>query len=106
MGTLFKKPEAPAGITLLMRGEPGHGKTRFALGVKRLTKLPCAYIGTDRGSKFYAADPEIGGFLQVETRDAETIDAAIDELEDDWGKSFGAAVVDTVTDMWSVEQKK
>lgn len=103
--SLFKKPEAPAGITFMVMGQPGTGKTRFALGVKRVTKLPCAYIGTDRGSKFYVNDPEIGGFLQVETRDAKTIDAAIKELEDDWGASFGAAVVDTVTDMWSAEQK-
>lgn len=105
MSSLFKKPEDPAGITFMLRGDAGTGKTRFALGVKRVTQLPCAYIGTDRGTKFYKDDPEVGGFLAVETRDAKVIDAAIDELADDWGKTFGAAVVDTITDLWSAEQK-
>ncbi len=103
--SLFKKPDAPAGITFMIRGEPGSGKTRFALGAKRVTKLPCAYIGTDRGAMFYQNDPALGGFLQVETREAKEISAAIAELREDWGRSFGAVIVDTVTDMWSAEQR-
>lgn len=103
--SMFKKPEAPAGITFMLRGEPGSGKTRFSLGAKRITGKPVAYIGTDRGALFYQNDPEVGGFLQVETRDAKQIDAAIAELREDWGKSFGAVVVDTITDLWNAEQK-
>jgi hypothetical protein len=106
MRSLFSKPGDPAGITFMIRGEPGSGKTRFALGAKRITKLPVAYIGTDRGAKFYKDDPEVGGFLQVETRDAKTIDNAIAELAQDDGDSFGAVAVDTVTDMWTAEQKE
>ena len=105
MSTLFKKPDPPAGITFMLRGAPGSGKTRFALGLKRVTGLPVAYIGTDRGASFYRDDAEVGGFLQVETRDSKTINGAIAELREDNGASFGAAVVDTVTDMWNAEQK-
>lgn len=103
--SLFKKPDDPAGITFMVRGDAGTGKTRFALGVKRVTNLPCAYIGTDRGAQFYKDDPEVGGFLQVETRDPKVIESAIKELREDWGKTFGAVVVDTITDLWTAEQK-
>jgi hypothetical protein len=104
--SLFKKPDAPLGLTFMLRGQPGTGKTRFALGACRVTKLPCAYLGTDRGAALYRDDPEVGGFLAVETRESEVIDAALAELREDWGKSFGAAVVDTVTDVWNAEQKE
>lgn len=104
--SLFKKPGDPAGITFMIRGEPGSGKTWFGLGLKRVTGLPVAYIGLDRGAKFYKDHPEVGGFLAVESRDADTIESAIKELVEDDGRSYGAVVLDTVTDLWNAEQKK
>ena len=106
MTSLFKQPGEARNVTFMIRGEAGSGKTRFALGLKRVTGLPVAYVGTDRGAKFYANDPEIGGFLQVESRDADVIDSALGELNADSGKSFGGVVVDTVTDWWNAEQRK
>lgn len=106
MSSLFKKPEAPAGVTFMLRGEPGSGKTRFALGAKRVTKKTVAYIGTDRGAKFYAKDPEIGGFLHLDSRDPDEITKAIAELAEDNGETYGAVVLDTVTDLWAAEQRK
>src|SRR5262249_544987 len=51
-------------------------------------------------------DPEVGGFLQVESRDVDKIRAAIRELADTNAEGFGAAVVDTVTDLWEAEVAK
>src|SRR5438105_196955 len=102
--SLFKKPDDAVGITIMIRGEPGSGKTRFALAAKRASGKTVAYIGNDRGAKFYQADPEIGGFMQVETTDIKVVRKAVEELKKDWGQTYGAAVVDTVTGVWDSEQ--
>jgi hypothetical protein len=104
--SLFKKPSDPVGITFMLRGEAGSGKTRFALGAKRITGKPVAYIGNDRGAKFYQNDADVGGFQAIETSDLVVIDQALAELEKDGGRSFGALVLDTVTDLWNATQGK
>ncbi|HVO29210.1 MAG TPA: hypothetical protein VMV18_00665 [bacterium] len=52
--TLFRTPERPASLTFMLRGEPGTGKTRFALGLTRhaARKKPVAVIGAARGVSF------------------------------------------------------
>jgi len=104
--SLFKKPGEPAGITFMLRGEPGSGKTWFGLSLKRATGKPVAYIGTDRGAKFYGKHPEVGGFLAVEARDAALIVSAVDELHEGAAEKFGGVVLDTVTDTFTAEQQK
>jgi len=104
MSSLFKPPSEPAGITFMLRGEPGSGKTWFALSLKRATGKPVAYIGTDRGAKFYGKHPEVGGFLAVEARDAKIIREAVDELASGAAANFGGVVLDTVTDTFTAEQ--
>jgi hypothetical protein len=103
--SLFKQPESAVGITFMIMGPPGSGKTRFALGAKRVVGR-VAYVGTDRGAKFYKDDPEVNGFLQVESRDIDVIRSAIDELTASQANGFGAVVIDTVTDLWEGEQSK
>ena len=105
--SLFRQPEEAKNITIMVRGGPGVGKTVFALGVKRCIEgKKVAYISNDRGANFYSVDPEIGGFLQVETNDITLVRQAVDELKADAGKNFGAVIVDTVTGVWDSEQSK
>lgn len=104
--SLFQQPDEVVGITFMLRGEPGSGKTRFALGSKRAVGKPVAYVGSDRGAKFYKNDPDVGGFLQVETRDVKIMRAAIAELTGGAHINFGAVVIDTVTDLWEAEQSE
>lgn len=104
--SVFQRPNDPTGITFMVRGEAGSGKTRFALGARRLAGKTVAYVGNDRGARFYRDDPEVGGFLHVEGADVALTDRAIEEVEKDAGWTFGALVLDTVTELWNATQGK
>jgi hypothetical protein len=104
--SVFTRPNDPEGITFMLRGEAGSGKTRFALGARRLAGKTVAYVGNDRGARFYRDDAEVGGFVHVEGADVALTDRAIDEVEKDAGRTFGALVIDTVTELWNATQGK
>ena len=105
--SVFHPPEKPLGLTFMLRGEPGTGKLRFALGIPRLAKTrgkakPVAVIGTDRSANFYASDPAIGPFVLVEAKTLAEIDAAIAEVKRR-KRSFSGVIIDSVTDWWNAQ---
>ena len=75
--SLFRKPEESGNICTMLRGEAGSGKTRFALASSKTVGKKVAYIGNDRGAKFYRAEFD---FEQVETSDIKTVREAVAEL--------------------------
>lgn len=103
--SVFRKPATPNGLIFLLRGEPGTGKTRFALGLARLTPKRVAILGNDRGAARVAGDPAFGNVAHLPITDASSVDAALAELEDHRA-DFGGVIVDSITDWWNAEQKK
>src|SRR5439155_12062576 len=99
----FHAPTKPKGITFLIRGEPGTGKTRFALGLTRIARKPVAFIGTDRGAKFYSTDASTKPFVLAEAKTSVAIDAAIGEVSRA-RRSFGGVINVSATVWWYVRQ--
>ena len=96
--------QTKTGITFLVRGEPGSGKTRFALGLGRISQKRVAWFGRDRVFLFTPEDPALGGFVQKHDESASAFDRALGALERSPARC-GGVVIDTITDLWHAEQR-
>lgn len=103
--SLSRRLPDPNGITFLVRGWRGSGRTAFALALARLTPKRILVIGEDRGIAALMNPPPSSPIDYRPIRDVSSIDAALAELEDHRDE-FGGVVVDTVTDWWTAEKRK
>lgn len=105
MKSPFRTPARSEGLLFLVRGEPGAGRTRFALGLARGATKPIAILGNDRGARSYARQAGATDTVYVPLEDTAMLDRALAELEDHTG-NYGGVIIDSITDWWKAEQKK